>query len=192
MKSFRSLALVSGLSLAFASVAFAAEPEAGFVDIGQLLPSAKGEFVEINLSPGMLKFAAKLATHQDPEAAALIANLKQIRVNVVGMDDSNRAATIEKIEGVRRTLEAQGWTKMVTVREHEKGDNVDIHVKQRGDDNIDGLVVTVIDRNGQAVFVNIVGNINADQIAKIADKFDIDPLKKIHVKLEHAAKDKEV
>lgn len=188
----RSSFAAATLSLVLTTISSAAESEAGFIDIGQLMPSAEGQFVEINLSSGMLKFASKLATHHDPEAAALIANLKQIRVNVVGLDDSNRAATTEKIEAVRRTLEAQGWTKMVTVRESEKGDNVDIHVKQRGDDAIDGLVVTVIDRKGEAVFVNIVGNINADQIAKIADQFDIDPLKKIHVKLDHKAKDKEV
>lgn len=192
MKMFRSLILASGFSLALSTAAFAAETEAGFVDIGQLMPSAKGEFVEVNLSPGMLKFAAKLATRHDPDAAELIANLKRIRVNVIGMDDSNRVATTEKIESVRRTLESQGWTKMVTVRDADQGDNVDVHVKQRGDDSIDGLVVTIIDRKGEAVFVNIVGNINADQIAKIADKFDIDPLKKVHVKIEHHSKDKEV
>ena len=49
-------------------------------------------------------------------------------------------------------------------------------------------MVTVIDHKGEAVFVNIVGNINADQISKIADKYDIDPLKKIHVKLDHKHK----
>jgi hypothetical protein len=80
---------------------------------------------------------------------------------------------------------------MVTVREKNDGDNVDIHVKQRGEEAIDGLVVTVIDKKGEAVFVNIVGNINADQIAKIADKFDIEPLKEIHVKMENHRKEKE-
>ena len=188
----RSSLAAATLSLALTTISFAAETEPGFVDIGQLMPSAKGEFVEVNLTSGMLKFAAKLATRHDPEAAELIANLKRIRVNVIGMDDSNRAATTAKIESVRRTLEAQGWTQMVTVREKDEGDNVDVHVKQRGDDAIDGLVVTVIDRKGEAVFVNIVGNINADQLSKIADKFDIDPLKKVHVKLEHRSKDKEV
>jgi hypothetical protein len=69
---------------------------------------------------------------------------------------------------------------------------VDIHVKQHGDDAIDGLVVTVIDHNGEAVFVNIVGNINADQLAKIADKFDIEPLRHVHLKLEQKAKGKDV
>lgn len=172
------------LSLAMTTFSSAAETEVGAIDIGQLMPAAKGQFVEINLSTAMLKFAARIAAHQEPETADLIRNLKSIRVNVVGLDDSNRAATVEQIESVRRKLEAQGWTKMVTVREKNGGDNVDIHVKQRGEEAIDGLVVTVIDKKGEAVFVNIVGNINADQIAKIADKFDIEPLKKIHMKID--------
>jgi hypothetical protein len=189
MKSFHSVLLTAGFSALLALTSRAAETEAGYVEIGKLAPSAKGQFVEINLSPALLKFAAKIAAHDEPEAAALLGNLKRIRVNVIGMDDSNRATTVEKIDAIRRKLEAQGWTQMVTVREKDDGDNVDVHVMQRGEDAIDGLVVTVLDRKGEAVFVNIVGNINADQIAKIADKFDIEPLKRIHVKFDHKPKD---
>lgn len=187
----RSAFAAATLSLVLTPFASAVEPEAGAIDIGQLMPSAKGQFVEINLSPAMLKFAARIAARQEPEAAGLIRNLKSIRVNVVGLDDSNRAATTEQIEGVRRKLETQGWTKMVTVREQNDGDNVDVHVKQHGEESIDGLVVTVINRKGEAVFVNIVGNINADQIAQIAEKFDIEPLRKVHLKIEAKQKDKE-
>lgn len=188
----RSSLAAATLSLAFIVSAQAAETDAGAVDIGQLMPSAKGQFVEINLSPAMLKFAARIAARQEPEAAELIRNLKSIRVNVIGLDDSNRTGTIGQIESVRRKLEAQGWTKMVTVREKNDGDNVDIHVKQQGEESIDGLVVTVIDRKGEAVFVNIVGNIKADQIAQIADKFDIEPLRKVHLKIDAKKKAKEV
>lgn len=187
----RSSLAAAALSLALTTYASAADNQPGAIDIGQLMPSAKGEFVEINLSSAMLKFAARIAARQEPEAAELIRNLKSIRVNVVGLDDSNRDSTIEQIEGVRRKLEAQGWTKMVTVREKNGGDNVDVHVMQRGEESIDGLVVTVLDKKGEAVFVNIVGNINADQIAQIADKFDIEPLRKVHLKIE-GKKKKEV
>ena len=180
------------LSLAIIASSQAAAVEVGAIDIGQLMPSAKGQFVEINLSPAMLKFAARIAARQEPEAAELIRNLKSIRVNVIGLDDTNRAATVEQIESVRRKLETQGWTKMVTVREKNDGDNIDVHVKQRGEEAIDGLVVTVIDRKGEAVFVNIVGNINADQIAKIADKFDLEPLRKVRLKIDSKKKAKEV
>ena len=188
----RSSLAAATVSLALLASSRAAEVEVGAIDIGQLMPSAKGQFVEVNISPAMLKFAARIAARQEPEAAEMIRNLKSIRVNVVGLDDTNRAATVEKIEAVRRKLESEGWTKMVTVREKEGGDNVDVHVKQHGEETIDGLVVTVIDRKGEAVFVNIVGSINADQIAKIADKFDIEPLRKVHLKIDSKKKDKEV
>src|SRR4051812_46495371 len=64
------------LSLALTTLAPAAETDAGAVDIGQLMPSAKGEFVEVNLSAAMLKFAARIAARQEPETAELIRNLK--------------------------------------------------------------------------------------------------------------------
>jgi len=192
IRLFRSLLVVSGLSLAVVAGARAAETEPGYVDFGQMMPSAKGQFVEVNLSSGLLRFAAKIAAHEEPEAAELIANLKRIRVNVVGLDDSNRSGTIERMNSIRRKLETEGWTQIVSGREQEGGDNVNVHVKQHGEDAIDGLVVTVIDKKGEAVFVNIVGNISADQISKIADKFDIEPLRKLHVKSDHKPKDKEV
>jgi hypothetical protein len=190
--SLRLSLAAAAASLALTTLSLASETEAGAIDIGQLVPSAKGQFVEVNLSSAMLKFAARIASRQEPEVAEMIRNLKSIRVNVVGLDDSNRASTVEQIEGVRRKLESQGWSKMVTVRDREGGDNVDVHVKQRGEEAIDGLVVTVIDKKGEAVFVNIVGNINADQLAQIADKFDIEPLRKVHLKIEAKKKDKEV
>ncbi len=184
MKSLRSFIAAAGLSAVLSVASFAAETEAGYVDFGKLLPSTKGEFVEVNLSPGMLKFAARMAARQEPEAAELLGNIKRVRVNVVSLDDSNRKDTITQIEAIRRKLEGQGWTQMVTVREKNGGDNVDVHVKQRGDDIIEGLVVTVIDHKGEAVFVNIVGNISADQIAKVAENLNIEPLKKLRVKIK--------
>lgn len=190
MKSIRSLLATAALAAALSVPSIAAENEPGYIDIGQLVPSAKGEFVEVNLSPGMLKFAAKIAAKQEPEAAALIGNLKRVRVNVVSLDDANRKGTVEQIEGIRRKLESQGWTKMVTVREGENGDNVDVHVMQRNEDVIEGLVVTVLDRKGEAVFVNIVGNISADQIATVAENLNIEPLKHVRVKVKQDKKSK--
>jgi hypothetical protein len=178
------------LSLSLAAISFAADPEPGYFDLGQFTPAAKGQFVEVNLSPGLLKFAAKIAAANEPEAAALLGNLHRVRVNVVGLDDKNRVGMTERIDDIRRKLTSEGWTQIVTVREKDGGDNIDVHVKQNASDSIDGLVVTVIDRQGEAVFVNIVGNITAEQLGVIAEKFDIDPLRRVHAKLEH--KDKAV
>lgn len=186
MKSLRSLLAAASVAAALSVSAFAAvESEPGYVDVGQLVPSAKGEFVEVNLSPAMLKFAARMAAREEPAAAELLGNLKRVRVNVVSLDDSNRAAAVEQVASIRRKLESAGWSQMVTVREKGERSYVDVYVKQRNEDSIDGLVVTVIDEKGEAVVVNIVGNISADQIAKVADNLNIEPLKHVRVKAKH-------
>lgn len=170
---------VATLAVAFALPGFAAQ-DPGRVDFGSM-PSAKGrEFVEINLQSNLISFAAKIVNKQEPEVAELLRGIKQIRVNVVGLDDSNRGSIDQKMEAVRADLESTGWTQVVTVRD-ESGENVNVHIKTGENDVIQGLVVTVIDGGREAVFVNIVGNIDPDKIAEIANRFDIEPLKKLHV-----------
>jgi hypothetical protein len=51
----------------------------------------------------------------------------------------------------------------------------------RGEEAIEGLVVTVISDQKEVVLVNIVGDIKPEQIATLADRFDIEPLKNIKV-----------
>jgi hypothetical protein len=186
MKSLLRSSLAATCALALATFA-AASDEPGYVDIGQLMPSTKGQFVEVNLSPALMKFAARIAKAHEPEAAEIVGDIKRVRINVVSLDDTNRDATIEKIESVRTQLEQQGWTKMVTVREQEKGDDVAIFAKMRTDDAIDGIVVTVFNRKGEAVFVNVVGTINPDKIATLAEKYDIEPLRHVKVKVNKKA-----
>lgn len=182
-KLFRSSLAAATLSLALTTASYAAiDDEPGYFDLGTFAPAPKREFVEVNLSPGLIKFAARIARTQEPDAADLLGSIKRIRVNVVGLDDSNRTGTVEKIEAIRRKLDAQGWTQMVTVREKSDGDNVDVHVKQLSDDVIQGVVITVIDKKGQAVLVNIVGNISADKLGELADKLDIKPLREMKLK----------
>jgi hypothetical protein len=183
LRSCTAAALLAGSALV-ASAAPAEDP--GYCDIGKLMPSSKGDFVEVNLSAPLLKFASRLARAHEPAAAELIAGLRRIRVNVVTLDNANREGVVSQMETARRQLETDGWNQVVNVREKDGGNNVNIHVRQQSEEQIDGLVVTVIDGKGQAVFVNIVGNINADRIGELAERFNIEPLRKI--KVETSAK----
>jgi hypothetical protein len=45
-----------------------------------------------------------------------------------------------------------------------------------------GVVVSVIGRKGEAVLVNIVGDVQLEQIARIGARLDIDPLKELNLK----------
>ncbi|MEX0601036.1 MAG: DUF4252 domain-containing protein, partial [Rhodothermales bacterium] len=74
-----------------------------------------------------------------------------------------------------KELEAQGWETVVRVREEDQ--RVNVYMKVR-DDVIAGLVVMVLEPDDEegAVFVNIVGDINPEQIGRIGRALDIDPL----------------
>jgi hypothetical protein len=50
-------------------------------------------------------------------------------------------------------------------------------MKTSGDDVVDGIVVTVIEEDRKAVLINVVGQIKAEQLAELGERFDIEPLK---------------
>jgi len=183
MKSFlRTTSAVLVLSIAALS-AQAAAP--GYVDIGKFKPVEGRQFVEVNLHAPLLKFASVFVDQEEPEVAALIRAIKHVRVNVLGYDESTRAETTERVEGVRRDLESQGWTQMVTVKQVEDAENVAVFVKMGADNSVEGLVVTVIDSGKkEVIFVNLVGNIKPEQIATIGKRLNIDPLAKLTVKTD--------
>ena len=166
--------LAAGGALAAAEPA---SPAPGWVDFGTLSPAAEGKFVEVNLSEGLLKFAATLAAQQEPEAAGLIRNLRHVRVNVLDLNAANRAATVGQVKAIRQKLAAEGWAPVVSVREPPKGDDVQIFAKMRGEEAIEGLVVTVIEGESEVVLVNVVGDIKPEQIATLAEHYDIKALK---------------
>ncbi len=175
----RSSLAAATLSLAFTASVLAAD-EPGFVDFGKFAAGPDSKFVEVNLGAGLIKFAAKIAASHEPDAAALLKNIRHVRVNVVGLDDTNKVSTLARLESVRADLEKKGWEKIVTARDPQakSGDDVVIFMKST-DDAIQGLVVTVIEHKGTAVFVNVVGNIRAEELARLGEKLDIKPLRKL-------------
>jgi hypothetical protein len=169
---------LSSLILASALVSHALAREPGHVDFGKLVAPIKGEYVDITLGKGMLKFAGIIAKCKDREAAELIAGLTSVRVNVVGLDDSNRRATTDRITTLRQELARDGWEQIVVAR-GKKQEDVAIFMKQRDGEVIEGIVVTVIDeRKKEAVFVNVVGHIKAEKLAVIGEHLDIPQLRK--------------
>lgn len=180
----RSLRLVFASALTVGLLvtgAAAASPTPGYVDFGQLAPAAGRQFVQVDLDGSLLRLAATFADKKDPEIAKLIGGLKRVRVNVVGLDDNNRASTRERMDEFRRTLDGAGWKRVVTVTEGSDGDDVAVFLQQDADDVIQGLVVTVMSRGGEAVFVNVVGEVAPDQIAALGERINVKPLTRVKV-----------
>ena len=68
------------------------------------------------------------------------------------------------------------WDTLVTVNDNE--DDQKVRVFSKSTDNvIDGVVVMVVSpekEGGEAVFINIVGEIDPEKIGKVAETLDID------------------
>jgi len=169
-------------AFALAASAFASlKNEPGYVDFGKFTAEKGETFVEVNVPTALIKFAAKVSAKQEPEAAEFLANIKHVRVNVIGTTDKNREDTLARMNSVREELAGKGWERIVTAQDH--GDDVAVFTKLTAAETIEGLVVTVMAKNGEAVFVNVVGKIDADQLAKLAEDLDIEPLRKVKVKV---------
>src|SRR5213595_3736031 len=78
---------------AFASIGVCADnPPAGYIDFGKFSPPASGgEFVEVHIKSNLISMVARLAEKSEPEIAELLRGLHRVRVNVIGLDDGNRA-----------------------------------------------------------------------------------------------------
>src|SRR5262245_37315712 len=157
--------------------AFAEDQMPGRIDFGKFTRSASGrEFVEVQVNRNLIAMAAGLVQKSEPEVADLLRGLQLIRVNVIGLDDQNRADVEQRVKTIREELDAKAWERIVNVQ--QKNEDVGIYIKTRGGEAVEGLVITVLDAKGEAVLVNIVGDIKPEKLAVIGERLNIDPLKK--------------
>jgi len=178
MKRLIRYALRSAALAALINVGLQADPPAaGYVDFGKLTPpQAGGEFVEVHIKNNLLSMVARLTQKEEPEVADLLRGLQLVHVNVIGLDDQNRAEVLGRVEKVRAELEAKGWERIVIAQ--EKDQDVRVYVKTRGAEAVEGLAITVLDGKHEAVLVNIVGDIKPEKLATLGERLKIEPLKK--------------
>lgn len=180
---FPTGAALAALVISLWPPARAAETPAGWVDFGPLVPpSGGGQFIEVNIRGHLLAMAARLVAHEEPDLAELIRGLRAVRVNVIGLDDANRPAMKKQIEDLRQRLAAtEGWEKVARVR--EPGEEVAVYLKLRGEEAIEGVVVTVLAGDREAIFVNVAGEVRPDKLAELGEKLGLHPLKEAGLKL---------
>lgn len=150
----------------------------GAVAFGEFRPAASGEFVQIHLPRNLIQFAARLAAEEEPAAAELLRGINGVHVNVVSLDDSNREATLARVEDIRAQLAGSGWERIVRVQD-PAGDDVAVFLKTRGEEAIAGLVVTVIEGTNQAVLINIDGDIAADRLVELGRRLHVPQIEQL-------------
>ena len=92
----------------------------------------------------------------------------QVRAYELSYDDFGRASG--KLKDFGRVLERDGWETVVRAREDDE--HVEMYLRTNGM-RIAGLVVLALDMDeGEAVMVNIVGEIDPDEIGRLSRRFN--------------------
>ncbi|MBI4720191.1 MAG: DUF4252 domain-containing protein [Chitinivibrionia bacterium] len=187
----RSMLAFAILLIALAHPAFCLEAETpaedftkhpGYVDFNMLKIFGDQEpKVEINLKKPLLKLASEFSKNEDPELFDVMEELVLVRVFVFDADEATAKKFNAESSKTIRTLDSAGWERIVSV--HDADEIVYVYVKPSADASvIQGIVVIAIEEGDEAVFVNIVGNMDPEQIGKLGKCFDIKELDSLGVK----------
>jgi hypothetical protein len=172
----RILSLTTGALLTLSLLR--ADTLPGQLDFTSFTPAETGgELVEVKLQGALLQLAANLASKDEPDLAAVLNSLKLVRVNVVKIGESNRGSVEARLTDLRGKLDNTGWDQLVNVQ--EKQQRVGVYVKLRAQESIEGVVVMVETPGKEAVFINVVGDVKPEQLQKLGEKLDIEPLRKV-------------
>jgi len=141
----------------------------GYVDFGDLSSMYGEPKIIINLGGTMLNFVGLMSKAQSPETSELISKLKGVRVQIYNIDDNAEAAK-NQFSQVKTKLKSTGWEPIVQVNEDDE--QVLVYIKM-SNDNMEGMTVMVVDEE-QAVFVNVIGQLNPAELGKVMKALDMD------------------
>jgi len=140
----------------------------GYVDFGQLSEIFGEPSVEIAVGQSLLGMVSAFAASEDPEVAALFKRLQGVRINVFATKGLS-AGALDHVKLVSSRLSALGWEPVVKVNSADE--QVRIFMKINGD-AVDGITVMAVEKD-EAAFINVIGNLNPTELAKVMDNFDV-------------------
>jgi len=140
----------------------------GYVDFGDLSMTYGEPKITINLGGTMLNFVGMMSASDSPETSEMISKLKGIRVQIYSIEE-NADAAMSQFSDTKSQLRSSGWEPIVQVNEDDE--QVLVYMKAQ-DGKMEGMTVMVVDQE-EAVFVNVIGQLNPAELAQVMDKFDV-------------------
>jgi hypothetical protein len=137
------------------------------------LADKASETVTVTLDSNLLGMASRFLSNEDPDQAKakkLVSSLTGIYVRHYTFD-ADYAYPKSDIEGVRRQLNAPGWSRIVEARSKKENTNVDVFVLIDGE-KAQGLAI-IASEPREFTIVNIVGNIDLEQLHDLEGNFGV-------------------
>jgi hypothetical protein len=134
----------------------------GYVDFDNLPGLGNADAtVDITLG-GWLMGLARIAAEEEDDLDFLN-GIDSIRVRVFEIDD-NADVFLDDARQIMEDLEQRGWEQFARVNKRDEL----VFIMVKGDERqLDGITIVAVESGDEAVFVNISGSIDPDDIAKI-------------------------
>ena len=173
------IATVMLLSINIFSQSTDVTKEPGYVDFGDFTEFENSTKVtEVILDEDLLSVLATMSDESDPNIMEILNGIKLVKANVYEISEENKDLLKERINEIDSKLSNTKWKRIVKTRSDDELANV--YIKLNNDKKIIGLAVTNFEKDGEAAFVNIVGNIDLSTIGKLGKKFGIPHLEGVH------------
>jgi len=140
----------------------------GYVDFGELSSIFGEPSVQISVGESLLGLVGSLSASEDPEAAELFNRLNGVRVNVFETT-SMASGAIDFVKDTSAKLSELGWESVVTVNSADEQVRIFMMIN---DSQVEGITVMAVEET-EAVFVNVIGSINPEELGKVMNNFDI-------------------
>lgn len=177
---FAALVLIAAARPDAANAQVDVRNDPGYLDLSSVEEWFDTEpWLEVNIKGALLNLITEASkAENDPELTSILSKLKAIEVRGYPLSRSMFEDIDRRTGQMAKRLESLGWETIVRVREDQE--RVNVYLKSDGE-TIAGLAVMVLDpsEDNGAIFVNIVGDIDPQQIGRIGRKFNIDPLSDI-------------
>jgi len=150
----------------------------GYVDFSEFEERFGTEAsLEVDIRGQMLQLVAEASREEDPELAELLDRLDAIQVRGFPMLRSQFRRMESHSRDLADQLENDGWNTVVKLRDY--GQYVDVYAKET-ESAIEGLMMMVVDTElGETVLINIVGSMQAEELGRIGNRFNIAPLEEV-------------
>jgi len=152
--------------------------EPGFVDFTKFEEFIQSdETTEIIIENKLLRMVGRIVKNKDAELKDLLDNLKLVKAITFETLDKNYSDLYKNVQKIAKKLDNMNWDRIVKSKSKERISYV--YIKTKGDEDILGLAVMNVEKDGESSFVNVVGKINLDAIGRLGDKFNIPALDNI-------------
>ena len=143
----------------------------GYADFGDLTGLSGVEpSVELSLGPALIRFVAAATRAEDSELADTLGKLQSINVSVFDIPPDRIDSISARADEISRVLERSQWEPAVKVRSTDG--SINLYMKTEAG-VVQGMVVMIVEPGEDAIFLNIVGQIDPEQLGRVASRFGV-------------------